>query len=97
VVQIRDDSRELLLGLLVEVGHGDACSENGVVGVGGCHVCSSLGSQVIQLDCVDALVDTGNDLHGNSSSVDMVGVEAVTQPRDTSCDLVELDTLLASV
>lgn len=27
----------------------------------------------------------------------MVGIEAVTQPRDTSGDLVELDTLLASI
>lgn len=65
--------------------------------MGGCHVCSGLGSQVIELDGVDALVDTSNDLHGDSSSVDMVRIEAVTQPRHTGCDLVELDTLLASV
>lgn len=44
VVQIRDDGRELLLGLLVEVRHGDTCGEHGVVGVGGGHVCGSLGS-----------------------------------------------------
>ncbi|KAH0357813.1 hypothetical protein KCU83_g235, partial [Aureobasidium melanogenum] len=72
-------------------------NEDGVVGVGGCHVCSSLGSQVIELDGVDALVDTSNHLHGDSSSVNMVRIEAVTQPRDAGCDLVELDTLLASV
>lgn len=53
--------------------------------------------QIIQLNGVDTLVDTSNDLHGNGGSIDVVGVKAVTQPRDTGCDLVELDTLLASI
>lgn len=53
--------------------------------------------QIIQLDGVDALVDTGNDLHGDGGSIDMVGVKAVTQSRHASCDFVELNTLLASV
>lgn len=53
--------------------------------------------QVIELDGGNTLVDTRDDLHGDGSSVDMVRIEAVTQPGDTSCDLVELNTLLTSI
>lgn len=115
VVEVRDDHGELLLGLLVEVRHGDTSRQDGIVGVCHGHVRGSLGSlcskklalvgaeppgcpyQVIQLDGVDTLVDTRDDLLGDSSSIDMFRVEAVTQPRHTGSDLVELHAFFASV
>jgi len=53
--------------------------------------------QVVELDGSDTLVDTGNDLHGDCSGIDVLWVKAITEPRDTSCDLVELHTLLAAI
>ncbi len=44
VEQVVDHGRPLLLGLLVEVGHGDARREDGIVGVGDRHVGGRLGS-----------------------------------------------------
>jgi hypothetical protein len=43
------------------------------------------------------LVDTRDDLLGDCCGVNMFGVESVTQSRNTSCDLVELNALLASI
>jgi len=53
--------------------------------------------QVVELDGGNALVDTGNDLHGDCSGIDVLWIEAITKPRDTSCDLVELHALLAAI
>lgn len=114
VVEVGDDSRELFLGLLVKIGHGNSRSEDGVVWVGCGHVGSGLGSlgmsagvgrilrdfetyQVVELNGGDTLVDTSNDLHGDCSGIDVLGVKAITEPRDASCDLVELHALLAAI
>jgi hypothetical protein len=43
------------------------------------------------------LVDTRDDFLGDSCGIDMFGIKSITQSRDTGCDLVELDTLLASI
>lgn len=43
MVEVGDDGGELLLCLLVEVGHCNTCSEDGIVGMGDSHVCCSLG------------------------------------------------------
>ena len=53
--------------------------------------------QIVELDGGNTLVDTRDDLHGDSGGVDMVRVKAVTQPRDTGSDLVECNTLLAPI
>ena len=53
--------------------------------------------QVIKLYCRNTLVDTRDDLLCDCSCINMVGIESVAQSRDTSCDLVELNALLASV
>jgi hypothetical protein len=53
--------------------------------------------QVIELNGGHPVVDTGDDLHCDSSRVDMVRVEPVTQPRHAGCDLVELHAFLASI
>ena len=43
------------------------------------------------------MVDTRDDLLGDCCSIDMFGIESITQSRDTSCDFVELNALLAPV
>lgn len=53
--------------------------------------------QVVELNGSHALVDTVDDLHGNGGRIDVLWVEAITEPRDTGCDLVELDALLAAI
>jgi hypothetical protein len=53
--------------------------------------------QIIKLYSGDALVHARDDLLGDGSSIDVIRVEAITQPGNTSCDLIELDTLLASI
>ena len=53
--------------------------------------------QIIQLDGGNAMIDAGNDLLRDGSGINMVCVEAITQSRYTSCDLVKLDTLLTAV
>ncbi|KAH9808857.1 hypothetical protein Tdes44962_MAKER06276 [Teratosphaeria destructans] len=53
--------------------------------------------QVVELDGGDTLVDTRDDLHGDGGRVDMLQVEAITEPRHTGGDLVELDALLAPI
>lgn len=57
-----DDLREDLGGFLVEVGDGNAGGQCGIVGVVGGQVGSSLGRQVVELDCGDALVHALDDL-----------------------------------
>jgi len=56
LVQVVDDCREGLLGLFVQVGDGDSSSENGVIGMLGGEVGSSLGGQVLS----SALFSFGN-------------------------------------
>lgn len=53
--------------------------------------------QVVQLNGVHTLVDTRDDFLGDSSSIDVLGVEAVTQSRNTGSDLIELHAFLASI
>ena len=53
--------------------------------------------QIVKLYSGDALVHARDDLLGDGSSVDVVRVEAITQPGDASSDLVELNALLASI
>lgn len=43
MIKIGDDGRELLLGLLVEVGDRNTGCKDGIVGVCNSHVCCSLG------------------------------------------------------
>lgn len=54
-------------------------------------------NQIVQLDCGDASIDTRDDLLSDCDGVYMVHIKAITESGDTCCDLVELDTLLASV
>ena len=57
----------------------------------------SITYQIVELDCGDTLVYAIDHLHGDGSRVDMLRVKAITEPRDTSCDLVELDAFLAAI
>jgi hypothetical protein len=53
--------------------------------------------EIIELDSRDTLIYTRDDLLGDGSRIDMVGIEAIAQPRDSGCDFVELNAFLASV
>ncbi len=61
IVQVLDHVAEDLLGLLVQVGDGDARRQNGVVRMLGGHGGGRLGSQVVQLDRSDARVKSIDD------------------------------------
>lgn len=114
VIEIADNGRPLLLGLLVKIGNGDTGGEDGIIGVGNGHVRSCLSSleqrlvcyfrevtkssyKIVKLNSGHTTIDTRYDLHGDGNGVNMLRVEAVTQPGDTGCDLVELNALLASI
>lgn len=53
--------------------------------------------QVIQLNGVDTLVYTRDDLLRDGGSIDVLRVKAITKPRHTGRDLVELHAFFASV
>jgi len=61
-VQVLDDLAERGLGLLLQVGDGNARGEDGIVGVVGRAVGSSFGRQVVELHGRDAIEDTRDDL-----------------------------------
>ncbi len=54
-------------------------------------------NEVVEFNSGHTLVDTGDDLLGDGSCVNVLRVEAITQSRDTSSDLVKLHAFLASV
>ncbi len=53
--------------------------------------------QIIKLDCRHTTVYARDDLLGYGDRIDMVYIQAVTQPRDAGRDLVELDALHAPI
>lgn len=53
--------------------------------------------EIVQLHCGDATIYTRDNLLGNSYRINMVDIQTVAQPRDTSSDFVELDALLATI
>lgn len=53
--------------------------------------------EIVQLYCGDATIYTRDNLLGNSYRINMVDIQTVAQPRDTSSDFVELDALLATI
>lgn len=95
MVEVADDLREDLLGLLVKIADRDTGCEDGVVGVGNGHVrsclcglegvseCSEalLGEtyQVVEFNRSHTLVNTRNDLLGNGRGIHMVGIKPITQ------------------
>jgi len=53
--------------------------------------------QVVKLNCGYSLVHARNDLLSDSSGIDVLGIESITQARDASRDLVELDAFFAPI
>lgn len=54
-------------------------------------------NQIIQLSRSNATIDTRDNLLSDGNGVYVVHVKAITQSRNSCCDLVELYTLLASI
>ena len=53
--------------------------------------------QIIQLDGSDALVHARDDLHGDSSGIHMLRVEAIAESGHSRRNLVELHAFLAAI
>lgn len=53
--------------------------------------------QIVQFNRCDALVHARDDLLGDGSSIDVLGVEPIAKPGDTSGDLVELYAFFSSI
>lgn len=53
--------------------------------------------EIVKLDRRHTAIDTGYDLLGDGDRVDVLRVEAVTQPRHAGSNFVELHALLASI
>lgn len=53
--------------------------------------------QIIKFNCRYTLVYAIDDLQSDSSGINMIRVQAITQSRDTSCDLIELNAFLAPI
>lgn len=49
--------------------------------------------QIIQLHCCDSLVNPRYDLLSDGGGIDMIWVQAITEPGNACCDLVKLDSL----
>lgn len=65
LVQLRSLTAEGLLGLLVEIGNGDASSQDLVVRVLGGHGSCRLSGKVVELDSCDARVEAVDDFLGD--------------------------------
>lgn len=66
IKKLLDDVTERLLGLLVQVGDGNARSKDGVVRVRGRLVRGRLGGEVVELDRRDTFVDAIDNLLGKT-------------------------------
>lgn len=53
--------------------------------------------QIVELDGCDTSIHTTDDFLGNLDRINMHGVKTITKSRDTRCDLVKLDALLATI
>lgn len=56
-----------------------------------------MADQIVELNGCDTSIHTTDDLLGNLDRINMHGVKTITKSRDTRCDLVELDALLATI
>lgn len=61
------------------------------------HIADYLTYQIIKFYRCDPLVDTRYDFLSDGSSIDVFWIESITEAGDASCDLVELNALLASI
>ena len=111
VEQIGSNGRELFLCLLVKIRNGDTGGQLGIVGMLGREVGRGFGSQIVEFDGCDALVDALDDLAskyyvnsdkgahllGNHSRIDVVHIQSVAELVDTRGDLIESHTFFASI
>ncbi len=65
-IKILDDCAKVLLGLFVQIGDGDASSQDSIIRMLRGEICRSLGREIVKFDSGDPVVDTRNDLFGDS-------------------------------
>lgn len=73
----------------MEVAHGDARGQQGVVGVDGGHGGGGFSREVVEFHGRHAVVETHDDLFGDLDEVDVVGVEVVGEFAQPRRDFVE--------
>ena len=95
-VEVLHGLAEGLLGVLVQVAHGDAAGEQRIVRVLHRHGGGHLGGEVVQLRSGDTVEDAVDHLEGDLGGIHD-GIELVAELLHTGGDLVELDRLPASV
>lgn len=105
LIQVGDDGTKVLLGLLVEVGNGNAGSENSIIGMLCSEICSGFRRKIVEFYGRDAVVDTSDDLFGDPGRVDenlvdywgeslldrlyVIWIEAVAELSNAGSDLNE--------
>merc|ERR1719446_330550 len=83
--------------VLVKVGYCNAGSECGKVVVPLRHVCTSLGSEGVDLGGGDAIVETLDDFLSHWHRIYKLGVKTIAESADALCNVVELDFLLLAI
>ena len=53
--------------------------------------------EIVELNGSHTLVDPRDDFLGNGSGVDVLWVKAIAETRNSSCNLVELDTFFSTI
>lgn len=96
-VQPLHGAAERLAGHLVQVAHGNAGGQDGVVGVLGGERGGRFGGQVVELDGRHAIVNAVNHLLGHLNRRHEVHVQAVAKLLDAGRNLVELHRFAAAV
>ena len=56
-----NDGAEVLLGFLVEIGNGNASSEDRIVRMSRREICCSFTGQIVEFDCSHAIVNARDD------------------------------------
>lgn len=92
-----DRLRERLIGVLVEVRHGDPRREERVIRVDSGHGGRGLCREVVKLGRGHAVIKALDDLHRDLDDVDKTGVKPVGEFFDPRGDLVERDFFAVAV
>ncbi len=89
VIEIVYNLGEGLVGLFVQVAHGNTRGKQGIVRVNGGHGSGCFSRQVVEFDGGHAVVKSHDDLLGDFDKVDVIGIETIRHFAEARRDLVE--------
>ena len=96
-VQIPHGFAKRFLGLLVEIGNGNARGQYRIIRVGRREGRGRFCSQIVQLHRAYPVVQSVDDLFGHFHGLNMSGVQSIAQPFNAGRDFVEFDFFASSV